>query len=67
MLSRFKTALYNVVGSFDPGDGATTPLGPAVTSGLPTASGGIRTGLLPGNSKEKVRRDRCEVKKDKET
>ncbi|KAK4309243.1 hypothetical protein Pmani_003132 [Petrolisthes manimaculis] len=53
MLSRFKTALYNVVGSFDPGDGATSSLGPGVTSGHASSSGGIRTGLLPGSSKEK--------------
>ena len=53
MLNRFKTALYNVVGSFDQGEGgALGGLGPGVTSGLPTSSIGTRS--LTGSSREKV-------------
>lgn len=54
MLNRFKTALYNVVGSFDPGDGALGGLGPGVTSSLPTAGGVVRTGVISSSLREKV-------------
>ncbi|KAK7077535.1 Protein serine threonine phosphatase activity protein [Halocaridina rubra] len=50
MLSRFKTALYNVVGSFDPGDGSLGNLAPGVTAGLPSASGVVRTAQALQNS-----------------
>lgn len=50
MLSRFKTALYNVVGSFDPGEGSLGSLGPGVTSGLPSAAGVVRTAQVLQNS-----------------
>ncbi|KAK8737254.1 hypothetical protein OTU49_004409 [Cherax quadricarinatus] len=53
MLNRFKTALYNVVGSFDPGDGTLGGLGPGVTNNLPTAAGVARTGVSSSSSKEK--------------
>lgn len=53
MLNRFKTALYNVVGSFDPGDGGTLGgLGPGVTSGLPTSA--VTGRALTGSSKDRV-------------
>ncbi|KAG0722016.1 Protein phosphatase 1H [Chionoecetes opilio] len=52
MLNRFKTALYNVVGSFDQGEGgAMGGLGPGMTSGLSTNSVGGRA--LTGSSKDK--------------
>ncbi|XP_050699481.1 protein phosphatase 1H-like isoform X2 [Eriocheir sinensis] len=52
MLNRFKTALYNVVGSFDPGDGgALGGLGPGVTSGLPTSA--VTGRALTGSSKDR--------------
>lgn len=54
MLSRFKTALYNVVGSFDPGESNVGALGPGVTSTLPTASGVSRSASQSSSSREKV-------------
>ncbi|ROT61913.1 Protein phosphatase 1H [Penaeus vannamei] len=53
MLSRFKTALYNVVGSFDPGESNVGALGPGVTSTLPTASGVSRSASQSSSSREK--------------
>ncbi|XP_071514535.1 protein phosphatase 1H [Panulirus ornatus] len=53
MLNRFKTALYNVVGSFDPGDGTLGGLGPGVTSSLPSAAGVVRTGVIGSSLREK--------------
>ncbi|XP_066967970.1 protein phosphatase 1H [Macrobrachium rosenbergii] len=50
MLSRFKTALYNVVGSFDPGEGSLGSLAPGVTSGLPSTAGVVRTAQALQNS-----------------
>ncbi|MPC39216.1 protein phosphatase 1H-like isoform X1 [Portunus trituberculatus] len=52
MLNRFKTALYNVVGSFDQTEGgALGGLGPGVTSGLSTSS--LSTRSLTGSTKDK--------------
>ena len=53
MFNKFKSAIYNVVGSFDTGEAGA--LGPGVTSGLPPQSlAGIPPNPVTGAFRDKV-------------
>lgn len=56
MLNRFKTALYNVVGSFDPGEGTLGGLAPGVTASLPSSGIATRASVLTGGGRDRVSR-----------